>query len=129
MILVDCSELSSNEKLALASQLSDNLEGVAVALVKGEDIVLDPLPGGRPEPSAVKDSVIDFISRRKDAAHYAVEAAGERIVIRSADPVSASRKKKQNQLPPNLKPCPFCGFVTQYDDLLMLHTRLHGSVA
>jgi hypothetical protein len=129
MILVDCSELSADEKLALASQLSDKLEGVAVALVKGEDIVLDPLSGERPAPSAVKDSVADFISRRKDAAHYAVELDGERIVVRSADPIPALRKKKQNQLPPNLKPCPFCGFVTQYEDLLMLHTRLHGSVA
>jgi hypothetical protein len=129
MILVDCSELSANEKLALASQLSDKLEGVAVALVKGEDIVFDALSDERPEPSVVKDSVTDFISRRTDAAHYAVEVAGERIVIHSADPVSAMRKKKQNQLPPNIKQCSFCGFVTQYDDLLMLHTRLHGSVA
>jgi hypothetical protein len=129
MILVDCSELSANEKLALASRLSDELEGVAVALIKGEDIILDALSDERPDPSAVKDSVTDFVSRRKDAAHYAVEVAGERIVVRSADPVSAIRKKKQNQLPPNLKPCPFCGFVTQYDDLLMLHVRLHGSVA
>jgi hypothetical protein len=129
MILVDCSELSANEKLALASQLSDKLEGVAVALVKGEDIILDALSDERPEPSAVKDSVTEFISRRKDAAHYAVEVTGETIVIRSADPVSAMRNKKQNQLPPNLKQCSFCGFVTQYDDILMLHTRLHGSVA
>jgi hypothetical protein len=129
MILVDCSELSANEKLALASQLSDKLEGVAVALVKGEDIILDALSAEGPEPSAVKDSVTDFISRRKDAAHYTVEVAGERIVVRSADPVSAMRNKKQNQLPPNLKQCSFCGFVTQYDDLLMLHVRLHGSVA
>jgi hypothetical protein len=126
LIVVDCSELSSDEKLALASQLSDKLEGVAVALIKGEDIVLDPLTGESPDPSAVKDSVTDFISRRKDSAHYAVEVAGERIVVHSADPVSAMTKKKQNQLPPNLKQCPFCGFVTEYEDLLMLHTRLHG---
>ena len=126
MILVDCSDLSANEKLALASQISDKLEGVAVALVKGEDIVFDALSDERPEPSAVKDTVTDFVSRRKDAAHYSVEVAGERIVVRSADPVSAIRKKRQNQLPPNLKPCPFCGFVTQYEDLLILHVRLHG---
>jgi len=126
LIVVDCSELSANEKLALASQLSDKLEGVAVALVKGEDIVLDSLSDERPEPSAVKESVTDFISRRKDSAHYAVEVAGERIIVRSADPVSAMRKKRQNQLPPNLKQCSFCGFVTEYEDLLMLHTRLHG---
>lgn len=127
MILVDCSELSADEKLALAWQLSDKLEGVAVALVKGEDIVLDPLSDEGPEPSAVKDSVTDFlISQRKDAARYAVEVVGERIVVRSGDPVSAMRKKKQNQLPPNLMQCPFCGFVTQYEDLRMLHIRLHG---
>jgi hypothetical protein len=126
MILVDCSELSADEKLALASQLSDKLEGVAVALIKGEDIVLDALSHERLEPSAVKDAVTDFVSRRRDAVHYAVEAAGERISVRSADPVSAMRNKKQNQLPPNLKQCPFCGFVTQYEDLLMHHVRLHG---
>jgi hypothetical protein len=129
MILVDCSELSADEKLALASQLSDELEGVAVALVKGEDIILDALSDERPSLSAVKDAVTDFVSRRRDAAHYTVEAAGERIVVRSADPVSAVRRKKQNQLPPNLKQCPFCGFVTEHEDLLILHTRLHGSVA
>lgn len=126
LILVDCSDLSADEKLALASQLSDKLEGVAVALVKGEDIVLDPLSDESPDPSTVKDSVTEFISRRKDSAHYAVEVAGERIVVRSAEPVSAMRKKKQNQLPPNLKQSSFCGFVTEYEDLLMLHTRLHG---
>ena len=126
LILVDCSELSADEKLALASQLSDRLEGVAVALIKGKDIVLDPLSDESLDPSAVKDSVTDFVSRRKDSAHYAVEAAGERIVVRSADPVPSMRKKKQNQLPPNLKQCAFCGFVTEYDDILMLHTRLHG---
>ena len=126
MILVECSELSADEKLALASQISDRLEGVAVALVKGEDIVLDSLSERRLEPSTVKDAVTDFISRRKGAAHYAVEVLGERIVVRSADPVSAMRRKEQNQLPPNLKQCPCCGFVTQYEDLLMLHVRLHG---
>ncbi len=73
------------------------------------------------------DAVTDFVSRRKDAVHYAVEVAGERIVVHSADPVSAMRKKKQKQLPPNLKQCSFCGFVTQYDDILMLHVRLHGA--
>ena len=126
MILVDCSELSADEKLALASQLSDTLEGVAVALIKGEDIVFDALSDERLEQSVVNGAVTDFVSRRKDAVHYTVEVAGERIVVHSADPVSAMRKKKQKQLPPNLKQCSFCGFVTQYDDLLMLHVRLHG---
>jgi hypothetical protein len=127
MILVDCSELSADEKLALASQISDSLEGVAVALVKGESIVLDQLTSAKVELSVVKEAVAGFVSRRKDAEHYSLEVAGERIVVHSTDPVSAMRKKEQNQLPPNLKQCPFCGFVTEYDDLLMLHIRLHGS--
>lgn len=126
MILVDCSELSADEKLALASQLSDTLEGVAVALIKGEDIVLDALSDERLEQSVVNGAVTDFVSRRKNAVHYTVEVAGERIVVHSAGHVPAKRKKKQNQLPPNLKQCSFCGFTTQYEDLLMLHVRLHG---
>lgn len=133
MILVDCSEISADEKLALASQLSDTLEGVAVALIRGKDIVLDAISDGKLEQSVVNGAVTDFISRRKDAAQYAVEVAGERIVVHSADPGPALRKKKkkrqQNQLPPNLEQCPFCGFVTQHQDLLMLHVRLHGGRA
>ncbi|HVB95159.1 MAG TPA: hypothetical protein VND41_00975 [Nitrososphaerales archaeon] len=128
MILVDCSELSADEKLALASQISDRLEGVAIALVKGENIVLDELSQEKPEPSIVKETVAGFISRRRDAEHYSVEMAGERIIVHSADPISAMGKKAQNQLPPNLKQCPFCGFVTPYEELMIVHVRAHGRV-
>jgi len=128
VILVDCSELSADEKLALASQISDRLEGVAIALVKGENIVLDELSQEKPEPSIVKETVAGFISRRRDAEHYSVEMAGERIIVHSADPISAMGKKAQNQLPPNLKQCPFCGFVTPYEELMIVHVRAHGRV-
>jgi len=128
MIIVDCSELSADEKLALASKISDRLEGVAVALVKGEDIVLDALTDAKPEPSAVKDAIAGFISRRRDGEHYSVEVIGDRMVVHSADPIAAMRRKAQNQLPPNLVQCPFCGFVTPSEELLILHVRLHGKV-
>ena len=61
VVLIDCSELSADEKLALGSQISDRLGGAAIALVKSEDIVLDQLSGEKPDPSVVKDAVIHFI--------------------------------------------------------------------
>ena len=125
VVLIDCSELSADEKLALASQISDRLGGTAIVLVKGEDIVFDQLSGEKPDPSVVKDAVIHFISRRKKAEDYSVEVIGERIVVHSADPIAAMRKKRQKQLPPNLQQCPFCGFVTPYEELYTVHLRAH----
>lgn len=129
MILVDCAVLSADEKLALASQISDRLEGVAVALIRGDEIVLDALSTERPDQVVVNGAVTDFVARRKDASRYDVEVAGTKIVVRSRGTVSTKRRKKQNQLPPNLKQCSFCGFVTKYEDLLILHVRLHGGRA
>ena len=100
VVFIDCSELSADEKLALASQISDRLGGAAIALVKGEDIVLDQLSGEKPDPYVVKDTVIHFISRRKKAEDYSVEVTGERIVVHSADPIAAMRTKGQERLPP-----------------------------
>ena len=125
VVLIDCSELSTDEKLALASQISDRLGGTAIALVKGEDIVLDQLSAEKPDPSVVKDTVIHFISRRKKAEDYSVEVIGERIVVHSADPIAAIRRKRQKQLPPNLQQCPFCGFVSPYEELYTVHLRAH----
>jgi hypothetical protein len=125
LILIDCNELSADEKLALAMQVSDRLDGVAIALVKGENIVLDELSEQKPELSVVKDVVQDFISRRKDAEHYSMEEVGERIVVHSADPIKSMRKKAQNRLPPNLIQCPHCGFITPYAELYAVHVRGH----
>ena len=125
MIVIDCSELSADEKLALAMQISDTLDGTAIALVKGEDIVLDEISDEKPDRSVVKIAVEDFISRRKDAEHYSMEEVGERIVVHSADTVSAMRKKAQNQLPPNLRQCPYCAFITPYEEEYAVHVRAH----
>ena len=125
MIAVDCSELSADEKLALASQISDRLEGVAIALVKGENIVLDVLTDHKPSTEQVGEAVNDFISRRKDAEHYSLERIGERIIVHSADPVAARNKKRQKQLPPNVIQCQYCAFVTEHEELLTVHERAH----
>lgn len=125
MIVIDCSELSADEKLALAMQISETLDGTAIALVKGEDIVLDEISDEKPDRSVVKNAVEDFISRRKDAEHYSMEEVGERIVVHSADTVGAMRKKAQNQLPPNLRQCPYCAFITPYEEEYAVHVRAH----
>jgi hypothetical protein len=125
LIVIDCRELSADAKLALAMQISDKLDGIAIALVKGEDIVLDESSPEKPERSVVRGAVEDFISRRKEAGHYSMEEVGERIVVHSADPVSAVRKKAQNQLPPNIRQCPHCAFITPYEEEYTVHVRAH----
>ncbi|MDA4135916.1 MAG: hypothetical protein OK449_02800 [Thaumarchaeota archaeon] len=125
MITVDCSELSADEKLALASEISDSLEGKAIALVKMDSIVLDQLTDEKVDIEAMRPIVRDFISRRKDSAHYSFEANGDTILVHSADPMAASHRKTENTLPPNLKQCPYCSFITQYEVEYTVHMRSH----
>ncbi len=124
MILVDCSQLTAHEKLELASRISDSFEGLAIALVKGESIVLDDLSKEKPEPSSVKKAVAGFVSKWKDAGHYTVELAGDRIIVHSSNRATA-KEKAENTLPPNLKQCPYCAFVTQYEEQMTVHVRAH----
>jgi hypothetical protein len=126
VIVIDCSELSADEKLALAAQISDDMSGSVFALVKGTNIVLDALTREKPELSEVKAVVADFISRRKDGSDYSMDVSGDQITVHSADPVAALRKRRQNELPPNLKQCPYCAFVTEYEELYTVHVRAHG---
>ncbi len=125
MIEVDCSELSADEKLALASEISDSLEGKAIALVKMDSIVLDQLTNDKVDIEAMRPIVSDFISRRKVAAHYSFEVNGDTILVHSADPIAASHRKTENTLPPNLKQCPYCSFITQYEVEYTVHMRSH----
>lgn len=122
---MDCSELSAEEKLSLASRISDKLEGTAIALIKGEDIVMDDLSNGGLDSVLVKDAVDDFVSSRKTVARYSVELAGETIIVHSANPASDAAKKSSGGLPPNLKQCPYCAFITPYEELYVVHARAH----
>lgn len=125
MINVDCTELSADDKLALATQISDDLQGIAIALVRDDSIVLDVFADDPPDISLVKDAVTAFISRRKDADHYSLEVSGEKIRVHSADPISAMSKKEQRKLPPNVHLCHYCPFVTEYQEELTIHERTH----
>jgi len=124
VLYVDCSELTSDEKLALAGKVSDTLEGVAIALVKDDKIVFDVFGKGL-DPDLVKGAVEEFIARRKDGEHYSLEVAGERMIVHSADPVAAMKKKAQNKLPPNVHLCHYCPFITEYEEELTVHERTH----
>jgi hypothetical protein len=115
-----------DEQLALAGAISDKFGGRLIALVKDESIVIDPLVGPAPSVLEVQAVVRSFISRRKDSAHYAMRLQGDVIVIDSPDPVAAQRKRRTASLPDNIKKCPFCSFVTPYNELYTIHVRAHG---
>ncbi|MGA2198473.1 MAG: hypothetical protein ABSG45_00900 [Nitrososphaerales archaeon] len=125
VLTIDCSEISADEKLALASQISDALEGRALALTKSDSIVLDMLTDEEVDLGTLQAIVDDFVSRRSDSKYYSVDASDETIVIHSADPIAASRRKTENTLPPNLRQCPFCAFITQYEEEYIVHYRSH----
>ncbi len=127
MTVIDCKELSADERIALASAISDELAGKALALIKGDDLVLDELEKENVEMGTLDAIVRRFVSRRRDGGHYSVEMKGDRIVVHSADPIAAKRERRQSELPPNLKKCPFCFFVTPYEELYIVHVRAHGA--
>ena len=129
MIEVECSEMTFDEQLALASALSEGLSGGAVALVKDSRIVFDALTGvGLDEVVGI---VKGFVSKRKDAQYYSVEAKGDEITVHTPDPLARSRGRKDpgQLLPDNLLKCPFfgCGFVTPFQELYDIHVRAHGA--
>ena len=130
MIQVDCSEMTLDDQLALASAISDGLGGRVVAAVKDADIVLDTLTGTVSQGD-VMVIVRSFVSKRKDARQYSVESEGDRIIVHTPDPLARSRGRKDTGqlLPPNLLKCPFCNFVTPYQELYDVHFRSHGFVA
>ncbi|MDG7012729.1 MAG: hypothetical protein JRN11_04675 [Nitrososphaerota archaeon] len=127
MIEVECGEMTVDEQLALASAISDGLAGRAVALIKGTKVVLDPVSGEASTDEVVR-IVEGFASRRKDPGEWSVAASGRSIVVHSSDPLSRSRGRRDTGelLPDNLFKCPFCPFVTPYEELYVVHYRSHG---
>jgi len=128
MVEVDCSELTADEQLALASSISDSLAGRTLALVSDTKIVFDNLSGPAISQSEIEAQVRTFVSRRKDAKLYSLEWKGEVMVIHSPDPLVRSRGRMEGRLPDNLMMCPFCSFVTPYQEAYNVHVRSHGFV-
>jgi len=123
---IDCGELTMDEELALAAEISDSLKGQGVALVNGDKIVFDSFVEGHLDKGAVESVVRHFAERRREHDFYSVERQDESLVVHSADPVARSRRRFTEKLPPNLLKCPFCSFVTPYQELYAVHTRSHG---
>jgi hypothetical protein len=130
MIEVDCSELSGDAKLKLAVSISEGLEGTGIALLNGDDIVVDQLSGRKVENKEVQSLVEGFFSSGKKASLYRVESIGSTIVVHSAEPVPADRKKVTNSLPPGFFQCSVCGFVAaskaKYDNHVRMHDLMRG---
>ena len=126
MITIDCHELTTDEELALASAISDALHGRGIALTRDKDIVIDSLLGTPPDFVEIEAMVRRFIGKRHDSAHYSVERMEDMLVIHSPDPIKAAHGRRTAQLPDNLMKCPFCGFVSPYEETYNVHLRSHG---
>jgi len=126
VITIDCHELTVDEQLALAAAISDGLGGRAVALVKDTQIVLDPLSNPDPDPSDVAAIIRSFLSKRREAEYYSLDANGESLVVHSADPLARARGRKAMSLPANVFKCPWCNFVTPYQEMYTVHMRAHA---
>lgn len=128
MLTINCHELSVDEQLALASALSDEFQGRVLALVRDEDIVFDIITGSDLDETRVESVAMSFIGRRKDAEYYSLERSGDVLIVHSADPLARSRGRRQGGLPSNLLQCPFCSFVTPYQEAYDVHFRSHGAM-
>ena len=126
LISINCMELTTDEQLALAAAISDGLGGSAIALVRDTKVVLDSISSEKPDPSKVEAIVKQFISRRKDSQYYSLERDGDTFVVHSPDPLGRARGRRKDTLPENLLKCPWCAFVTPYEELLTVHCRAHG---
>ena len=127
MIDIDCSEVTVDEQISLASAVSDGLAGRGVALIKDDRVVVDQV-SGKVTPVEVADLAKAFASRRKDPLLYTVETNGEHVLVHTPDPLSRGwgRKDTGQLLPDNLYKCPFCPFVTPYEEAYVVHYRSHG---
>jgi len=130
MTKVDCSELSGETKVAIAVAISNGLNGAGVALLDGNNIVIDTLSGPEIEADRVEPILRSYISGREDASAYNVESDGQHIAVRSTVPVSPRAKRVGDRLPPGLLQCPSCGAIMaskeSYDDHLRLHDLIRG---
>jgi hypothetical protein len=118
--------MTLDDQLALASAISDALGGRGVALVKDDKIVLDAM-SNRVAADEVARIVKVFVSKRKDADYYSVQEDGDSILVHTPDPLARSRGRRDTGqlLPENLLKCPYCAFVTPYQELYDVHVRSH----
>jgi hypothetical protein len=125
MLRVDCRDLSNDEKAALAGEISDELDGRAIALIKLNSIVFDRLDGSEVTPESILAAVSRFISERTGSVGYSYQLEGDVITVHATIPAHADKQIDRSQLPPNLMQCPYCSFITQYQEEYNVHLRAH----
>ena len=123
MIGVDCAELTGDEMLAMASAISERLDGAGVAIVKDDKIMIDQLSKSKITVAEVLSLIEAFVSRRQDPAHYSVEVSGDNVTVHSRGPLKGGKKKAVHRLPPGFLQCSLCGFLTKDQERLSLHIR------
>lgn len=128
MIKVDCSELTQDEQLALAASISDELQGKSLALVNGDSIVIDWISGPKLDAAQLVRLVGKFVSKRKDANHYAVEKLEDEIVVHSPDPLAAKKTRTHYHSPPGAYQCPACGLILPDEGKYRTHVRTHDLI-
>jgi hypothetical protein len=127
LIEIDCREMTVDQQLALASAISDGLAGNGIALAKDSKIAIDPM-SGNVRVDQVTALVRSYISKQKDASLYSLETDGDKLTVHTPDPLGRSRGRQHAGLPDNLYQCPFCGFVTPFEEVYVVHYRAHGFV-
>jgi len=123
MIGVDCSELTGDEMLAVASAISEGLDGRGVAIAKDDKIMIDQRTKSKITVAEVLSLVETFVSRRQSPMRYSVEVSGNNIVVHSRVAPKGGEKKTIHRLPPGFLQCSLCGFLTRNRDELTLHVR------
>ena len=86
--------------LALASEISDGLDGKGVAIVKNDEILVDQMSGSKIPVEAVKPVVESFVARRKDPTNYSLEVSKSGIIVHYKGLPKAGGKETIRRLPP-----------------------------
>ncbi len=109
--------------LALASAISDDLDGKGVAFAKDDKILIDQISKSKISVLAVVSVVEAFVSRRKDPTNYSIEVSKSSVIVHSRSPQKAVGKETIRRLPPGFLQCSLCGFLTKDQEHLTLHVR------
>jgi hypothetical protein len=128
MIKIDCSELTQDEQLALASTISEELQGRSLALVRGSDIVIDRLSGPDLDGPQLVQLVGRFIAKRTDPALYEIESEDDTIMVHGPDPIAAKRSRTVHKVPPGAFQCPACGLLLPDEGRYQTHVRTHDLI-
>jgi hypothetical protein len=86
-----------------------------------DEIVFDELVEGAMDLRTTTRLVGDFLGEK--APDCRLESEGDAIIVRS--PVPRVKTAPNESLPPGLLQCPFCAFVTLYEEEYTVHERAH----